>query len=422
MSIQPATTQLQVDVPEDVLMLIFETLISDADPEDVCKHVERWLLGCGAGSRWCRPGGVGSEVQWERIVKPLMYLVPRAVVFGDVAGWEPSTWRQAFIEVSTALFHWRDNRCHHHLLWYKRTLECQNAFTGEERVRYEPWLRRCVFEWRERFFNRYAQPVSTFSAHLMPTFQLTTSKLLYRKTHYNTERSLHDFHGTECVFKTAGRYKDQDKVLAEGIMSSVHDIVERALRNGANPNEIPCALELVIHNRLIWGADATRVLDTLLAWPGTDVNMRNRPTTALHVAVAMDMKSFGPNVVRSLLNKLLDAGADVHERDCLHRTPLLHLASENCRWSECVGCLVVRGADVNARDSSFNTPLLLALNRRNLRVADALLDLGADVRVYNRKLETPHDIANKCLSAHPNDPRWLELVGRLDELYAAQGA
>ena len=419
MSAQPAPTEVRVEVPEDVLLIIFETLIQDLDPEDVCKHVERWLLGCGAGSAWCRPRGVGSEIQWERIAKPLMYLVPSTLAAVD--GWEQKTWREAFIDVSTTLFHWRDNLCHHHLLWYKRTLEIQNAFAGEERLRYEPWLKRCVFEWRERFMAPYAQPISTFSVHKMPTFQLATPKLLYAREHSKAEHKkwIDHFHAEESARKAAMYYKKQDKLLAEGIKTSVNSDVERALQRGANPNQTPCALELVIHNGLICGEQATRVLDTLLAWPGTDVNMRGSRTTALHAAVAMDQKI---SANTSLLKKLLDAGGDVHQRDHLRHTPLLHLASENCPWSECVECLVARGADVNARDSSSNTPLLLALNRRNLRVADALLDLGADVRVYNRYQETPHDLANKCLRTNPKDKRWMELVGRLDALYAAQNA
>lgn len=97
---------------------------------------------------------------------------------------------------------------------------------------------------------------------------------------------------------------------------------------------------------------------------------------------------------------LLNAGADVNERDKLGLTPLLVACGKSTRgYKEVVEILLKKGAQVNVRDTLGYTPLLLSLSGGTFDIAKLLLEKHADIAVHTRKGETPLSLAQNANSA-----------------------
>ena len=196
-------------------MLIFEYLLQDSDPEHVCRNVECWLLGMGAASAWCRPNGVDSHNMWKRITKPLMYHNPTPLVpciltgthYERDGGWEHTSFRKAFVRISTAFHFWRDTLKHFNLKWYKRTLAAQSK-VWEDEAHKRNWINRCVFEWRDRY--SISTPLAI--ARKMPCFQSTPNHMLYWKVHKENDWKL---------ARHRKEYKEADKDLIAAIKNMV---------------------------------------------------------------------------------------------------------------------------------------------------------------------------------------------------------
>jgi len=87
---------------------------------------------------------------------------------------------------------------------------------------------------------------------------------------------------------------------------------------------------------------------------------------------------------------LMNAGADVHVRNCLGKTPLAIAAEAS---AELVGALLDRRANVRARDRLGNTVLMYASRGGTPETVRLLLDRGADVNARNDAGFTPLLIA-----------------------------
>ena len=74
--------------------------------------------------------------------------------------------------------------------------------------------------------------------------------------------------------------------------------------------------------------------------------------------------------------------------------PPLHWAAR----AEMLWLLAGAGADLNAQDRKGRTSLHQAMYGGNLKEAEVLIVLGADVRIPNRRGKTPLEVARKdCL-------------------------
>jgi ankyrin repeat protein len=89
---------------------------------------------------------------------------------------------------------------------------------------------------------------------------------------------------------------------------------------------------------------------------------------------------------------LLRLGADPDAQDGGGHTPLYSLANgrEASNGGDVVRALARNGAKVNANDGVKHcTPLHMAARRGNLRIAEALLDCGADIDARDSLGDTP---------------------------------
>ena len=102
--------------------------------------------------------------------------------------------------------------------------------------------------------------------------------------------------------------------------------------------------------------------------PGEATNSSDEETT-LHAASGAG----AAETVRSLLL----GGADVNERDAIHRTPVFYASQSG--MVEVAELLIKHGADVNSQDGTGRAPLHLASREGHLDVVRLLLDHGAGV-------------------------------------------
>ena len=156
--------------------------------------------------------------------------------------------------------------------------------------------------------------------------------------------------------------------------------VRACIDSGAGANPPNTTLHTVVaqfpHNHA-FAAD----LVTVLLQAGVDPNARDwNGATPLHLTSAA--RPFRPNANRyqsAVVAALLEAGADPNALDDEGATALHHLARG--RWDNAAAAVLLleAGADPNARDVAGATPLRVAFTQSSPRVADRLLDYGADL-------------------------------------------
>lgn len=143
----------------------------------------------------------------------------------------------------------------------------------------------------------------------------------------------------------------------------------------------------------------TRLMNTLLQ-AGANVHIRydpNRPLLHDLTSIEKGLKHFPipiiSRTIRSVLEALLDEGADITGRDDENRTAL-HLAAQ----LECpatLSALIDAGENIHAcTGEEGDTPLhLIARNDRGSGVCELLIEAGADPTRRNRNGDTPISLA-----------------------------
>jgi ankyrin repeat protein len=114
---------------------------------------------------------------------------------------------------------------------------------------------------------------------------------------------------------------------------------------------------------------------------GADVNERNE-----RLQTPLDLASEHGNL--AIAKTLIEYGADVNSRDNFGWTPLHRAAATRYRHAGVVELLLVNGADINATEREGYTALHFASSYGNLEIVQLLLERGANMQiqdVYGRK-------------------------------------
>src|SRR5690606_39256386 len=128
------------------------------------------------------------------------------------------------------------------------------------------------------------------------------------------------------------------------------------------------------------------------------INMKHtnlEKQTALHIATSLGLVS--------VMQLLLEYGANVNASDVLERTPL-HLAVTT-GLQEGVVLLLGNGASVNVRDLYGNSPLHLAVKGHHFAIANDLLLFGANVNF--KKEDGMTCLHEACINKDPEAVEYL---------------
>jgi len=185
------------------------------------------------------------------------------------------------------------------------------------------------------------------------------------------------------------------------------DIVQTLLDHGGDPNVYDIDFSTPLY--LAAGDGFSEVVKTLLAGKANPIATTLDNETPLHIAAAkghtdtikallaggalvnmMDSDRENP-LFKAVMGKkpaavslLLGNGALSSIRNAYGNTPLL-LANN----TEIVRILLEHGVSPDDADEGKNTPLYLAMDKRNLEIAELLIEYGADIRAENIHGSTP---------------------------------
>lgn len=255
----------------------------------------------------------------------------------------------------------------------------------------------------------------------------------------------HDHSGAVRLLLSRGAdpwvYHDRKNFLQIAVERNWTDLAARLLDQGGDVNQrdengnsllaaaLRCRAEESMDLLLERGARVvigqTDFVDSReIALPRSKVLLRRLEAAGLNILE-------GPGLHQaSALNvlALLEAGADIEEKDQYGQTPLIWAADNEC---DCLALgLLDRGADINAQDQHGWTPLIHAMNVRYARrgrssaLAKALIARGADVNLGNPLASATDrvDVANLLLAkgADPNanggEPLWRAAADRKTDL------
>jgi ankyrin repeat protein len=136
----------------------------------------------------------------------------------------------------------------------------------------------------------------------------------------------------------------------------------------------------------------TRDLDLLETFDSSDLNLVDEDgrTPLMHAVLA-------ENADNTIVNLLIERGADVNAKDKGRRWTALHFAAQ-ARRDDIVKTLLENGATVDPVDTIGNTPLWVAVmntSTSNLDVVRRLVESGAEPNRKNTAGVAPIDIAKQ---------------------------
>lgn len=176
----------------------------------------------------------------------------------------------------------------------------------------------------------------------------------------------------------AGSYEDFFTAVARDDAPAVSSLLQR----GFDPNTLNPAGEHGL--MLALRGPSPKVLAVLLAWPKTDVEVRNRQDeSALMIASLKGMTE--------IVSQLLDKGADVNKPGW---TPLHYAATSG--HLQIMNLLLENHAYIDAASPNGSTPLMMAAMYGTPSAVKLLLEAGADPLLKNDLGLTAIDFAQRA--------------------------
>lgn len=188
-----------------------------------------------------------------------------------------------------------------------------------------------------------------------------------------------------------------DTPLHHAVASLSLPLVQKIVEAGGNVNALNHKGQLPLQTVKRNNAKAKKKLEDIIDYldhSGAQVSGHEVPGMLHHACKTL---------AHTLVAKLLAKGADVHALDNQGRTPLLVLAQSSKinyyddkdqkeaqrSYELLIDSLMQAGADIHARDKKGNTALHWAVNTVSPLMVNALLSLGADPGLVNKKGANP---------------------------------
>jgi hypothetical protein len=125
---------------------------------------------------------------------------------------------------------------------------------------------------------------------------------------------------------------------------------------------------------------------------------------------ALQMASACKNAEPSVIEDLIQKGADVHHKSVKDGYTSLHYACMS-GTPDVVKLLIDKGADVNAVDKKGTTPLMLAVKSNSIPKVEILLEKGAYIHLLDKKKKTARSYVKGLLK---KDKNMMELLERAE--------
>lgn len=173
------------------------------------------------------------------------------------------------------------------------------------------------------------------------------------------------------------------------IMRSSEKLIDAFLANGADVNVVNNFGRSLLFN-FVFDKDENSALLQKLINAGADINLQDcYGNTALSVAAEKNKTS--------LVKVLLEAGADVEIKSKRGYTALINAAMNEDDNPEVVKMLLEAGANIHARTIMGTTALSNTAHRRNINCLKVLLEAGADVNTVGYCGVTP--LMSACMNS-----------------------
>ncbi|HWI82962.1 ankyrin repeat domain-containing protein [Ramlibacter sp.] len=181
-----------------------------------------------------------------------------------------------------------------------------------------------------------------------------------------------------CSVATAGSYEDFFSAIKQDDAGTVQSLLQR----GFDPNTLdPRGLNGLY---LALREPAPKVVQTLIAWPKTNVEIR----TAQDESPLMMASLKGQTDV---VQKLIDRGADVNKTGWT----ALHYAATGGHLA-IMALLLEHHAYIDAESPNGTTPLMMAAHYGSTEAVKLLLNEGADATLKNQQGLTAIDFAHRA--------------------------